>query len=323
MTLPSHITSSSLEGGTIPLIVTPRRPVVLLDFADEYAQSLELMLAEHGAVLFRDFGVSGESMLAALFERLWERPLPYIYRSTPRTDLGKGVYTATEYPPSQEIPMHNENAYQRTWPMRLGFHSVLPAASGGQTPLADVARITGHIGADLMSEFRERQVSYIRNYSDFVDLSWQTVFQTERRDQVEAFCRDHEIGFEWTNDGLRTQQICQGTATHPATGEELWFNQAHLFHISSLGSEMASSMIELFGRDGLPRNAYFGDGKLIPDSAVAHINKAFEREKIVFDWQKDDVLVLDNMRIAHGRKPFTGSRRVLVSMGVPYSPTLT
>jgi alpha-ketoglutarate-dependent taurine dioxygenase len=323
MTSPSHIISSALEGGTVPLIVTPRRPMVLLDFADEYAQWLESVLAEHGAVLFRGFGVSGESMLATLFERLWAPPLSYVYRSTPRTDLGDGIYTATEYPASQEIPMHNENAYQRTWPMRLGFHSVLPAASGGQTPLADVVRITGRIGADLVSEFRERQVSYIRNYSDFIDLPWQTVFQTRYREEVETFCSDHEIGFEWTNDGLRTRQICQGTAVHPATGEQLWFNQAHLFHISSLGTEMASSMIELFGVDGLPRNAYFGDGKPIPESAIAHINKAFEQEKIVFDWQNDDILILDNMRIAHGRKPFTGSRRVLVSMGVPFSPTST
>jgi hypothetical protein len=207
--------------------------------------------------------------------------------------------------------------------MRLGFHCVLPAASGGQTPLADVGRITGHIGADLVSEFRERRVCYTRNYSDFIDLSWQTVFQTECREAVEAFCRDHEIGFDWTNDGLRTRQVCQGTAIHPATGEELWFNQAHLFHISSLGSEMASSMIELFGVDGLPRNACFGDGDPIPESAIEHINNAFEREKIVFDWQNDDILILDNMRIAHGRKPFTGSRRVLVSMGVPYSPIST
>jgi len=320
MALPSHIISSSLANGEIPLIVMPRRPMVLLDFAEEYAQSLESVLVEHGAVLFRGFGVSGESVLAALFERLWAPPLPYIYRSTPRTDLGKGVYTATEYPASQEIPMHNENAYQRNWPMRLGFHSVLPAASGGQTPLADVARVTAHIGAELVSEFRERQVSYSRNYSDFIDLPWQTVFQTQCREEVEAFCRDHEIDFEWTNDGLRTRQICQVTAIHPATEEELWFNQAQLFHISSLSAEMAASMIELFGVDGLPRNAYFGDGKPIPERAIAHINSAFAREKIVFDWQKDDILLLDNMRVAHGRKPFIGSRRVLVSMGVPYSP---
>jgi alpha-ketoglutarate-dependent taurine dioxygenase len=320
MELPSHIISTSLPHGEIPLVVTPRRPLALLDFAEEYAQSLESAIVEHGAMLFRGFAVPGESVLAALFAKLWTAPLPYIYRSTPRTDLGKGVYTATEYPASQELPMHSENAYQRSWPMRLGFHSVLPAASGGQTPLADVARVTAHIGAELVAEFRERQVSYSRNYFDFIDLPWQTVFQTQSREAVETFCRDHQIDFEWTSDGLRTRQICQGTAIHPTTKRELWFNQAQLFHVSSLSPEIAASMIDIFGAEGLPRNAHFGDGKPIPERAIAHVNSAFEREKIVFDWQKDDVLLLDNMRIAHGRRPFVGPRRVLVSMAVPYTP---
>ena len=257
MEFPSHIISTSLPHGEIPLIVTPRRPLALLDFAEEYAQSLELALVEHGAMLFRGFAVSGEGVLAALFAKLWTPPLPYIYRSTPRTDLGKGVYTATEYPASQELPMHSENAYQRSWPMRLGFHSVLPAASGGQTPLADVARVTAHIGTELVAEFRERQVSYSRNYFDFIDLPWQTVFQTQSREEVETFCRDHEIDFEWTLDGLRTRQICQGTAIHPTTKRELWFNQAQLFHVSSLSPEIAANMIEIFGVDGLPRNGPF------------------------------------------------------------------
>jgi alpha-ketoglutarate-dependent taurine dioxygenase len=319
MTWSSQIIESSLGRAPVPLVVRPRQAAKLLDFAGEHVQAVEAALAEHGAVLFRGFSVSGESTLATLFERLWAAPLAYVYRSTPRTDVGKGVYTATEYPASQEIPMHNENAYQRDWPMRLGFHCVLPAASGGQTPLADVARVTERIGVDLVSEFRGRRVSYVRNYSDLIDLPWWTVFQTKSREEVEAYCRDHDIAFEWTGGGLRTQQICQGTAVHPATGGELWFNQAQLFHVSSLGPERAASMTDVFGLDGLPRHAFFGDGQQIPDSAIAHVNAAFAREKILFEWQKDDILVLDNMRIAHGREPFTGSRRVLVSMGLPHS----
>ncbi|MGL4959887.1 MAG: TauD/TfdA family dioxygenase [Inquilinus sp.] len=309
-----------LPSGTImPLTVEPRRPTGLLEFAAEHGAAVDAALARHGAVLFRGFGVSGEDTLAALFQRLWTEPLSYVYRSTPRTDVGKGVYTATEYPAAQEIPMHNENAYQRDWPMRIGFHCVTPAASGGQTPLADVGRVTERIDPAILAEFRDRRVRYIRNYSDFIDLPWQTVFQTDSRSEVEAFCTANDIGFDWTEEGLRTSQVCQGTAIHPGLGRELWFNQAQLFHVSSLGPAMAADMLDLFGEAGLPRNARFGDGGAIPDSVVAAVTAAFEREKVVFDWQRDDVLILDNMRVAHGRKPFSGSRRVLVSMGYPHS----
>ena len=36
-------------------------------------------------------------------------------------------------------------------------------------------------------------------------------------------------------------------------------------------------------------------------------------------WQEVDVLLLDNMLVAHGRAPYTGARAILVGMAEPYS----
>src|SRR5882757_10334120 len=315
----SDVTERLPTNSALLLEIEPSQPTDILDMARRHAEAIESALAAHGAVLLRGFDLSGESVLATLFERLWASPLSYVYRSTPRTTVGKGVYTATEYPSAQEIPMHNENAYQRDWPTRIGFHCVTPSDTGGQTPLADVARVTARIDPAVVAEFRERKVSYVRNYSDFIDLPWRTVFQTESKSAVAEYCRAHDIDFSWTDDGLTTRQVCQGTTRHPESGEELWFNQAQLFHVSSLGLEMMSQMIDTFGERGLPRNAYFGDGGAIPNKVIAHVSDAFEQEKVIFNWRKNDILILDNMRVAHGRKPFTGSRRILVSMGRPYS----
>ena len=41
-------------------------------------------------------------------------------------------------------------------------------------------------------------------------------------------------------------------------------------------------------------------------------------EAVTFSRQRGDVLVLDHMLTAHGRRPFTGARRVLVAMGNSY-----
>jgi ribulose-5-phosphate 4-epimerase/fuculose-1-phosphate aldolase len=41
----------------------------------------------------------------------------------------------------------------------------------------------------------------------------------------------------------------------------------------------------------------------------------------MFPWESGDVLLLDNMRFAHSRKPFTGSRKVLVAMSDPIDGT--
>jgi hypothetical protein len=32
------------------------------------------------------------------------------------------------------------------------------------------------------------------------------------------------------------------------------------------------------------------------------------------DWRAGDLMLIDNVLVAHGRRPFTGSRRVLVAM---------
>jgi alpha-ketoglutarate-dependent taurine dioxygenase len=99
----------------------------------------------------------------------------------------------------------------------------------------------------------------------------------------------------------------------------VWFNQAHLFHLSNLEKDVQESMLKTFGESDLPRNAYYGDGTPIEASALEEVREAYERASVSFPWQEGDVLLLDNMLTAHGRRPFTGKREVLVAMAEPYS----
>src|SRR5205085_12219479 len=103
-------------------------------------------------------------------------------------------------------------------------------------------------------------------------------------------------------------------AQHPRTGEMIWFNQANLFHVSSLPSEVQNALLSNFGEENLPRNAYFGDGERIEAAVIKHINQVYEQESVAFPWQQGDVLMLDNMLIAHGRNPFKGARKIVVAM---------
>ena len=65
-------------------------------------------------------------------------------------------------------------------------------------------------------------------------------------------------------------------------------------------------------------NACFGDGSLIDDEAVFQVHNAYTMEAIELPWRKGDILLLDNMLIAHGRNCFAGDREVLLAMGNPY-----
>jgi alpha-ketoglutarate-dependent taurine dioxygenase len=69
----------------------------------------------------------------------------------------------------------------------------------------------------------------------------------------------------------------------------------------------------------LPYNTYYGDGSQIEDAVVEEIREAYRQETVYFPWQVGDLLLLDNMLIAHGRNSYTGARRILAAMGEAYS----
>ena len=309
------------EQKRFPFVIQPAFEGLNLNgWAQENKEFIDSNLLKHGAILFRNFVEISVEHFEQFIQTTSGHLLEYTYRSTPRTRVSGKVYTSTEYPREMSIPMHNENSYSRNWAMKLFFLSVITAEQGGETPFADSRRMYEKIDPEIRDKFARKNVMYVRNYGGDIDLSWQNVFQTVSKAEVEDYCRKADISFEWLgNDRLRTRQICQSVARHPKTGEMVWFNQANLFHISSLPPEVQKSLLTSFGEEFLPRNVYFGDGERIEDSVIEHINQVYERECVAFPWQRGDIVMLDNMLAAHGRNPFMGQRKVVVGMSEPFS----
>jgi alpha-ketoglutarate-dependent taurine dioxygenase len=181
--------------------------------------------------------------------------------------------------------------------------------------------VTKAIDPNLLDRLQRRGVRYVRHYRPHADLPWQVVFQTKDPAEVARYCESHDIEYSWLPDGtLYTSQVCQGTAVHPATGETLFFNQAHLFHVSNLDPDAATALIDLFGYDRLPRNALYGDRVEFDEHELTSIREAFASTSVRFSWRRGDVLLLDNMLTAHGRRSYSGPRKILVSLFDPFSP---
>jgi alpha-ketoglutarate-dependent taurine dioxygenase len=309
---------SACDGFTLPVLVTPRRAGQPLMGAFESSRTeIEPLLDMWGGVLLRGFTVPTVETFRAFAAAFGHPLLSYEFASTPRSAVTAGIYTSTEYPAHQHIPLHSEHSYTREWPMKIWFHCVMAAPAGGETPIADNGAIYERMPVGIRKRFAAGLL-YVRNYGE-LDVPWQKVFNTDSRAAVEAFCRRARIEWEWKPDGeLRTRQLCQGIEKHPRTGQSLWFNQAHLFHISNLQSEVRDTLIDALGAENIPRNVYFADGAPIADAVFDEIRGVLTEQAVIFPWQPGDVLMLDNMRVSHARTPFKGARKVVVAMAEPH-----
>jgi alpha-ketoglutarate-dependent taurine dioxygenase len=291
----------------------------LIDSVIPYLSEVKQRLLDHGAILFRNFKVMDTEDFDNFVAEMSDRHFKYLYRSTPRSEVTTRVSTATSYPPKLEIHMHNENSYQRKWPLTIAFCCTVVPDEGGETPIAPMQAVSEYIGEELMNKFEQLGVEYIRHYHEGVDLSWENVFQTESRELMQQYCADNDIRCKWVDHSLlQTSQVAQGVASHPVTKKKIFFNQSHLFHASSLGKAQADALLSMFGKDRLPRHARFGNASEIPISDLERIQKAFKANVEYFPWQQGDVLLLDNMQYAHGRRPFKGNRSVFAALMDPY-----
>lgn len=306
-------------GSVLPVLFTPVHDgQTLADGFAQFKDQIEAALLCEGGALLRGFRLESVAAFEQFAASFGFPLLKYEFGSTPRTAVSAtGVYTSTEYPAHQHIPLHNEQAYTREWAMKIWFCCVTPAQEGGETPIADSRAVYRRMPEAIRRRF-EDGILYVRNFSEEFDVPWQKVFNTDSRAEVEAFCRQAKIICEWKDDGdLRTKQLCQGVETHPVTGEKIWFNQAHLFHISNQSPEVRETLEDLLGID-VPRNTYFADGSPIPDDVLGEVRRVLDEETVIFPWEKDDVMVLDNMLVAHARTPFKGPRKVVVAMAEPH-----
>lgn len=302
-------------GQSLPLVIEPDSAEIdLADWSTSHREFIETNLLKHGAILFRGFNLNS----AANFEKVANAIHPNLfgdYGDLPREGVSGKVYGSTPYPSDKTILFHNESSHLHRLPLKIWFFCLQPAQQGGETPILDCRQVYQRLNPKLREKFEQKQLMYVRNYREGLDVSWQDFFHTTNKAEVEYYCRQADMEFEWLgNNGLKTRQIRPAVAKHPKTGELVFFNQLQLHHISCLDAGVRQSLLSLFGEDKLPRHVYYGDGTPIEELVMEEIKAIYQDSKISFTWQKGDLLMLDNMLTAHSRNPYVGSRKIVVAM---------
>lgn len=278
-------------------------------------QSLLTQLGSHGAILLRGFNLTTDKDFDTAISAFnlpvftYEESLSNAVRSN-RT---KKVFTANEAPAEIEIFLHHEMAQTPVYPSKLFFFCEQAPGSGGATPLCRsdllLARMKTRM-PEFVSKCQDLGVRYTNVMPGTADAksgqgrSWKSTLSCENEFQAEQ--RLAELGYSW--EWQKDESLRVTTPVLPAiktleSGVEVFFNQL-----------IAAFMGWKDARNQKQKSVRFGDDSEIMESDLQAV--AAEAARMTYDlqWQNGDMALVDNFLVMHGRRPFTGQRRVLASL---------
>ncbi len=307
------------DGGAFPLVYECQTPSAVLDTATGWLAAHRVDLVEqaatHGAVLFRGFPVSTAEDFDA-FVGAFDLPnFPYddSLSNAVRVNRTPRVFTANEAPPSVSIYLHHEMAQTPVYPSRLFFFCEQPATEGGATPICRSDVLWERL-AELCPTFaRDCEAKGLR-YSNVMPAEndsgsgmgrgWQGTLRANDRDGAEDRLRALGYSWEWLPDGsLRATTPVLPAVMRLPDGRTSFFNQL-----------IAASRGWKDSRNDPSQAITFGDGT--PLDRASALTASELGEELTFDipWMRGDVALLDNFIAMHGRRPFSGTRKVLASL---------
>lgn len=309
----------SFDGEPFPLVHECRTDGASIDSIDDWVRqsraTLDRQAFDNGTVLFRGFSLSTDQDLDR-FICAFEYPnFPYeeSLSNAVRVNRTERVFTANEAPSDVTICLHHEMAQTPVYPSRLFFFCEQPAEQGGATPLcrSDV----------LFERLKEEFPEFVGDcetkgllYTNIMPVendptsgmgrSWQSTFRAETPEAAEDQLQKLGYSWEWLPDGcLRSTTPVLQAVMEIEPGRKVFFNQL----IAAFHGWKDS-------RNDPTQAITFGDGSAIKPETMNQV--AAIAENLTFDvaWKKGDVALVDNRVVMHGRRIFSGTRKVLASL---------
>jgi alpha-ketoglutarate-dependent taurine dioxygenase len=301
-----YVLSCSDRGGSLEEVI---------DWLRRSKNELNSRLLEHGTILFRGFPLESDRDFDAFIAAL-EVP-NFRYRDSlsnaVRTNRTERVFTANEAPADVTIYLHHEMAQTPVYPSSLFFFCEQAAETGGATPLcrSDVLlerlrkEVPRFVDDCALKGLRYSNVMPAANdMSSGMGRSWQSTLNCDSKEAAEKRLQELDYTSEWLEAGsLRVTTPVLPALRLLASGREAFFNQL----IAAFKGWKDS-------RNDPSKAITFGDGSPLDKEAV--LRAAAIADELSFDvcWQNGDVAWVDNFSTMHGRRSFSGTRKVLASL---------
>jgi alpha-ketoglutarate-dependent taurine dioxygenase len=278
------------------------------------------LVGSAGAVLLRDAGVTAPRALAELAATLGLAVLDQLEPFAARQDLGGGVWSQPAWPSTAPMCMHHELGWQRHPPSYLLIACLRPSDTGGRTGVADGRAVLSLLPDQMVERAQRQGWALVRRYAPgLVGMRWQEAFPGLEATAVDRHAAAEQIELRWGQDCLYTRRTRPAVRRSGTDQAPAWSNLLAFCSEWTMDPVVRQYLISTVGRGGLPFETCFGDGSPFTAADVETVNTAYERVTAHVDWRPGDVLVLDNIRMAHSMEPFTGQRAMAVLHAAPLS----
>lgn len=305
----------------LPIISVPSETIPLQTLGGLKGKEIIDTTEKHGALLLRGFSCNLPHEFSSFVSALHLEPFLSVGESAaPRKWMAPYVYTANEAPADAQIPFHHEMAQSRYSPRYIIFYCQSPPRAGeGRTPLMASRDVAGFVRRHYPREsdrLFERGIRYIRilppetDTESAIGKSWKDAFNCWSMREAEAALRTK--GFDWS--WLPCGSLKMVTPTCPVfgcdhLGRETFFNSVVAARMGWNDRRNAGEEAVVFGNDGTP----FDEAtKFLFDDAALFM----EENAVRADWNRGDVLVVDNMQMLHARESFSrfDNRAIMASL---------
>ena len=285
------------ETSSLRIISPENNRASLDDFDSQQVEHIKNQYKEYGALLFRGFNIDVDQFRS--FTDLFCHD--YVSNKSPgRESASEDGRVQTVNLGERHFALHPEIAREPWQPEIAWFLCESPCTQGGQTNLCD--------GVEAVKSFPEPLFEHLRasalSHTLPTDLSW---------------CAQY-----LNIPGLTVKQLLDPNLKSPftfrlAAGQLTRTYVRPMLHTPKFSEELAYGNFLVFARKnlGIRNFPVYEDGSEIEDDLVNQIEEITNGLAISIDWQKSDLIMLDNTRFMHGRNPIGDpeSRRILTQFG--------
>ncbi|MBR8837277.1 MAG: TauD/TfdA family dioxygenase [Stigonema ocellatum SAG 48.90 = DSM 106950] len=335
----------------LPLVIEPVQEnsfAVLKGLLSESRDWFNQQLDTYGAILFRGFEVEGAEQFQKVLELLnVQLESVYHFGSAHRVRITDKVFTSSEAPPDMIIAPHNELNMVPVRPSVLAFFCQVQPDLYGETPIINTEKLFYNLSPSLqhkIANFPQRFVRYVPNHL------LEIVFENLSREEITKLLQEQGFVFNWEEDGSiyfecsyiplfshpRTSRLCfclsivdclvsrewyRNIGQRYSFGQRLYYNwlPANLYKSFQQRLTTAATVVDGSQKRTSTLDTYFltedGHSTKMTEAEAQELGKAEWKNAAIFEWQQGDILVMDNLQVAHSRLNTKLKRKILTAFG--------